>query len=280
MIEPDELLDGQRILEELENIIKRTPESLSSDENGGEEFESIEHENIGNKVKLRFPLPDRADLSQDVLAAKRLLRLPNGLELYFGQIIALAGDFYGVPKHPIIDPGEKLEDQISGRRERFIAAYNTLAKADYKEVKKELDEILKIMTKERSEIESVLEDREGKIAISGDDGKIRMVPKDAYDKLGTSLVKKWDEVTGGKWILGVPLILGRFMKLAVNNHDHFLPFAKHAYVAGHELALEKAKEASKIGHQEERIRYLEEAYSIDAFACHFLTDSFSSGHLR
>lgn len=87
-------------------------------------------------------------------------------------------------------------------------------------------------------------------------------------------------MTGGKWILGVPLILGRFMKLAANNHDHFLPFAEHAYVAGHELALEKAKEASKIGHQEERIRYLEEAYSIDAFACHFLTDSFSSGHLR
>lgn len=279
-MEPDELLDGERILEELANIIKRTPESLSSDENDGEEFESVEHENIGNKVKLRFPLPDRADLSQEVLGGERLLRLPNGLKLYFGQIIALAGDFYGVPKHPIIDPAEKLEDQKSGRRERFIAAYNTLAKADYKKVKKELDELLQIMTKERSEIESVLENREGKIAISGDDGKIRMVPKDAYEKLGNSLVKKYDEVTGGKWVLGVPLIFGRMMKLAANNHDHFLPFAEDAYLAGHELALEKAKEASRIEHQEERIGHLEEAYSIDAFACHFLTDSFSSGHLR
>ena len=112
------------------------------------------------------------------MGGKRLLRLPNGLKLYFGQVIALAGDFYGVPEHPIVDAGKKREDQESGRRERFIAAYNTLAKADYKEVKKALDEILKIMTKERSEIESVLENRDGKIAISGDDGKIRMVPKD------------------------------------------------------------------------------------------------------
>ena len=151
MIEPDELLDGQRILEELENIIKRTPESLSSDENGGEEFESVEHEKIGNKVMLRFPNPDRADLTQEDLGAKRLLRLPNGLKLYFGQIIALARDFYSVPEHPIIDPGEKREDQISGRRERFIAAYNNLEKADYKEITKELDEILKIMTKESRE---------------------------------------------------------------------------------------------------------------------------------
>ena len=50
-------------------------------------------------------------------------------------------------------------------------------------------------------------------------------------------------MTGGKWVPGVSLIFGRFMKLAANNHDHFLPFAEHSYLAGHELALEKAKEA-------------------------------------
>ena len=107
-----------------------------------------------------------------------------------------------------------------------------------------------------------------------------MAPKDAYENLGNSLVKKWDEVTGGTWVFEVPVISGRMMKLAQNNHDHFLPYAKDAYIAGHELALEKAREASKVGNQENKIRLLEEAYSIDAFACHFLTDSFSSGHLR
>ena len=126
----------------------------------------------------------------------------------------------------------------------------------------------------------MLENRDGKIAISGDDGKIRMVPKDMYDKLCTSLVKKWDKVTGGKWVRGVPLIFGRFMKLAANNYDHFLPFAEHAYLAGHELALEKAEKRPAKLDIEERIRHLEEAYSIDAFARYFLTDSFSSGHLK
>ncbi|XP_078364412.1 uncharacterized protein LOC144648836 [Oculina patagonica] len=202
------------------------------------------------------------------MGADRLLRLPNGLELSFGQIIALAGDFYGVPESPIIDPSEEHDKKTTGRRQRFIAAYNTLASAEYDDIKKELDQILKIMTKEKSQIEAALESQG------------ETVPKDVYDKLGNSLVEKWDEVTGGTWLLGLPVIFGRMMKLAENNHDHFLPFAKEAFLAGHEWALEKARKASKVKHQETKIRLLEEAYTIDAFACHFLTDSFSSGHLR
>lgn len=280
-MEPDEIWQGECVLEQLTNIIKRAPESVTSGESaGGEEFESAEHENIGNKIKLRFPNPSGDKHEEDVLGADRFLRLPNGLELSFGQIIALAGDFYGVPEYPIIDPSEKQGKTTTGRRQRFIATYNTLANVKYDDIKKELDQILKIMTKERSQIEAALESQEGKVTISDNDGNIRMVPKDVYDKLGNSLVKKWDEVTGGTWVFGVPVIFGRIMKLAENNHDHFLPFAHDAYSAGHELAMEKAREASKAGHQETKIRLLEEAYSIDAFACHFLTDSFSSGHLR
>lgn len=279
-MDPDEVMAGESLFEQLINIIKRTPASFPSGEAEGEEFEAAEHENIGNKVKFRFPSSYPSPGGEEVLGAERLLRLPNGLELSFGQIIALAGDFYGVPKHPIINPNEKHEKMISGRRERFIAAYSTLANADYKHIKMELNQILKIMTKERSKLETALECKEGKVTISDDDGIIRMVPSEVYEKLGNSLVEKWDEVTGGTWVFGVPLIFGRIMKLAQNNHDHFLPFAKEAYLVGHELALEKAKEASKVGKLEQKIRFLEEAYSIDAFACHFLTDSFSSGHLR
>ena len=279
-MEPDEILEGERLLEQLTNIIKRTPDSVASGEIGGEEFESAEHENIGNKVKLRFPGLRPGSAEQEVLGVDRLLSLPNGLKLSFGQIIALAGDFYGVPEHPIIDATEKNKSQASGRRKRFIAAYDTLANANDKKIKKELDQLLKIMKKERSAIEAALEDKEGKITVTDGNGNIRMLPSDVYDKLGNSLVKELDEVTGGTWVFGVPLIFGRVMELAQNNHDHFLPFAKDAYLVGHELALEKAKEASKVERQEKKISLLEEAYSIDAFACHFLTDSFSSGHLR
>lgn len=253
---------------QLINIIKRTPGSLASSEPGGEEFEAAEHENIGNQVKLQFPGSGRG--GQEVLGADRPLRLPNGLQLCFGQIIALAGDFYGVPEHPIIDPSEDPAKIPAGRRDRFTAAYSTLANGDYKHIKKELDQILKIMTKERSEVEAALESKERKVAI----------PSKVYEELGHTLVEKWDKATGGYWAFGVPLIFGRIMKLAQNNHDHFLPYAKDAYLAGHELALEKAREAARAGYLDQKIKVLEEAYSIDAFACHFLTDSFSSGHLR
>ena len=236
------------------NIIKRTPESVTIDKEGGQEFEAAEHENIGNKVKLRFPVqnPNSEKREQEVLGANRLLRLPNGLQLTFGKIIALEGDFYGVSEKSIIDPSEKHNNMTTGRRKRFIAAYSTLANAEYDGIKKELDQILKIMTEEKNQIEAALECQEGSVTISDNDGHVCMVPKDVYEKLGNSLVKEWDELTGGKWIFEVPVISGRMIKLAENYQDHFLPYAKDAYVAGHELALEKAREASKAGSQEKR----------------------------
>ena len=281
-MESDEIWQGESILEKFVNVIKRTPDSITSEKESGEEFESAEHENIGDKVKLRYPVFGSGGelLEDEVPSTERLLVLPNKLKLSFGQIIALAGDFYGVPEYPIVDPNEPPHKQSSGRRQRFIAAYNTLANAEYAQIKNELDEILKIMTTERNEIEAVLEAKEGKVVMFDGKDHIRMVPKDVYKNLGNSLAEKYDEKTGGKWMFGVPVIFGRMMKLADNNTDHFLPFAKDAYLAGHELALEKAREASQESEREKKMRLLEEAYSIDAFACHFLTDSFSSGHLR
>lgn len=282
-MESDEIWQGESILEKIVNVIKRTPDSVTSESaESGEEFEAAEHENIGDKVKLRYPGfgAGGEPLEEDVLSTDRPLTLPNKLKLSFGQIIALAGDFYGVPEYPIIDPREPPHKQSSGRRERFIAAYNTLASVKYDTIKNELDEILKIMTTERNEIEAVLESKEGKAVVFDGNDHIRVVPKDVYEKFGNSLAEKYDEVTGGKWIFHVPVIFGRMMKLAAKNTDHFLPFSKDAYLAGHELALEKAREASKENQQEIKMKLLEEAYSIDAFACHFLTDSFSSGHLR
>ena len=284
MVEPDELSKGAGIMEHLKMILKRTPEVILTVDEEGEEFESMEHENIGNKVRLRFPAPAPCTKgTEQVSSIDRPLRLPNGLKLTFGQIIALAGDFYGVPAYPIIDPKEQPANMSAGRRNRFLAAYDTLANENINDVKKELDQILNIMTVERKAVEGVLEKKaEGvnMVAIHDEDGGIRIVPKDVYDKLGNSLVEKWDDVTGGYWMKGVPIIFGRIMKLAENNHDHFLSFAKEAYQVGHTLALEKARKARRAEDQDEKLKLLEEAYSIDAFACHFFTDSFSSGHLR
>lgn len=231
---------------------------------------ATEHRCIGDAVQLK--LPNSVNTEKVIYGADIRLRLPNGVELSFGQICALAGDFYGVPEKPIIDPTENA-DKTPLRRERFMEAYATLANAD----KEELNKIVEVMKKEWGPIEDALEDKKWKVAVSVDD---RIVPYQVYKEHEASLCKEWDQIMGGKWIWQVPIVFGRHMKLASSNYDHFMPSAKDAYLVGHELAREKAKKASKAEKHEEKLMLLKEAYSIDAFACHFLTDSFASGHIR
>ena len=180
----------------------------------------------------------------------RVVTLPNGVTIKFEEIRALAGDFYGSPKQPISDPFREEDREDSGCHRRFTDAYNTLARAPKDELQKELDKLLDTLKKESEEGESI----------------------DA---------KTWDEVTGGKWFFGLPVKQGRMLQLAENNHDHFLPYAKDAYLTGHQLAINKAREAGEYHNEYHKEKMLlHEAFSLDAFACHFLTDSFASGHIR
>ena len=176
----------------------------------------------------------------------RVLTLPNGVEIEFGQIIALAGDFYGSPKQPINDPS-KGQNEDSGRQQRFRNAYDKLANAP----KEELIKLLATLEKESK------------------NGK-------------TIDAKTWDKITGGKWLGPLPMEKGRMLQLAENNHDHFLPYAKDAYLTGHQLAIDTAWKAGyyRSSDEDEHKRLLHEAFSLEAFACHFLTDSFASGHIR
>lgn len=53
-----------------------------------------------------------------------------------------------------------------------------------------------------------------------------------------------------------------------------------SYSVGHRRALQLAREASRVSDIQQKEQRLRDAYLNDAFACHFLTDLFSSGHLR
>ena len=64
--------------------------------------------------------------------------------------------------------------------------------------------------------------------------------------------------------------------LLVDNSDHFSLNAEEAYRIGHTLAIRLATEAGN----EKNIEKLRQAYAMDGFACHFLTDLFASGHIR
>lgn len=213
-------------------------------------FEGGEHTAIGDNTLLRFvkdapPIP----------ASQVELHLPNGLALTYGQVVALGGDFYGIPDQPISE-GATTAD----RTQRFINAFNSLAILPASNAEAKL--ILGVMQKEIAAVNQAIKD-----------GK---QPHEAYDALGDTLSEEWNKITGGGSFVSALYPLGRYLKLAANNADHFAEWALLAYIAGHAAALQQAVIAHNTGED----KSLELAYAMNAFADHYLTDLFSAGHLR
>ncbi|KAL9630400.1 MAG: hypothetical protein Q9164_006434, partial [Protoblastenia rupestris] len=69
---------------------------------------------------------------------------------------------------------------------------------------------------------------------------------------------------------------GGYIAISLCNWDHFGGDAIKAYQAGHFAALIQARQASLV--KDETL--LKEAYYLEAYAQHFLTDIFSTGHMR
>lgn len=167
--------------------------------------------------------------------------LENELTVTYGQINGLAGDFYGTYE-PISD-GPSDKEQAT----RFLDAYHTLA-ARYAGQPAEAIEILNILKKEVDAVNNALAHHQD--------------PSVAYNSLAD---ESWTFQKLTLFRSGIPSYLG----LARINWDHFGPDARTAYNAGHSKALEVAIAGD-----------LEKAYAMNAFADHFLEDSFSAGHLR
>ncbi|MFJ2540555.1 phospholipase [Pseudomonas sp. NPDC087614] len=213
-------------------------------------FEGAEHTAIGDNTLLRF-----AEDAQPIFAQNVPLHLPNGLALTYGQVLALGGDFYGIVDQPINEGATPVD-----RLQRFNAAFNSLAVTAAS--RGEATQILAVMQKEIDAVKQAIKD-----------GK---QPHEAYDALGDTLSEEWNKITGGGSFISALFPLGRYLKLAANNADHFGEWAKLAYIAGHTAALQTAM----VAHANHDEQQLQRAYAMNAFADHFLTDLFSSGHLR
>jgi hypothetical protein len=107
---------------------------------------------------------------------------------------------------------------------------------------------------------------------------------EVYEKLGNQLDKIFNQITGGSSAEDIFWYenrnWGRYMQLAYSNFDHFNYDALTSYKAGLNVARRQAMQASSASTTEQKDRMLAEAYAIIGFANHFLTDLFSSGHLR
>ncbi len=213
-------------------------------------FNSAEHWSVVDGMHLRM-----ADGSMHE-AAHFLFKLRNGCMLSFGQIIALAGDFYAIWQAPISDQPDKLE--------AFRKTFATLDTA----IKAEVEKILSIMEEEFQAIAEAI--------AAGED------PHTAYDQRHREWDAKYNHATGGSDSAYFFLRIGdwgRYMWIASYNWDHFGLHAHEVYQAGLTVAMETAAEAGQ-KNGEDRQNDLLMAYQQLAFACHYLTDSFSAGHLR
>jgi hypothetical protein len=215
-------------------------------------FEGSEHTAIGNGVILRFSADDKGLPASEVPLAFR-----DDLSLTYGQIVALGGDFYGIPDQPISE-GKRFPD----RQQRFTACYESLAHGSLREMKK----ILRIMQREIDAVKNALDHG---LSVSA-----------VYDEFGNELNKAWNVATGGGSDIFDLVPPGRYLELATKNWDHFGQWAVLAYKAGHAVALSRAAEAYHATTPAEARKRLMEAYAMNAFADHFLTDLFSAGHLR
>ena len=216
-------------------------------------------------------------LLQGKPAPNNSLTLPNGIQLTYGEIIAFAGDFYGIPESPICE-----EVNGTSYKSRFMDAFNTLGRGDVASIRNELIQIRHILMIEKNSVATVLGHGDPSIPTVLEKNKTYNQPSDVYQQHGLWFTIQYDTILGGKWSLGIPLKFGRMMKLAENNPDHFQPYSKKVWETGHLLALQKAEDARMIfrARREEAVLLLNEAYAISAFSCHFLTDSFAAGHIR
>ena len=227
-------------------------------------WNAAEHDDT--KVKLHFPCGITGDM----------LTLPNGLQVPYGQIIALGGDFYGAPEQPICE-GDNSE-------ERFMMAFNTLGRGDGEAIGRELKQIQQILLIEKNSLDTVMGKGDPSLPTILDRTKhTYLEPSDVYKYHNEWFNCRYDTIMGGHWVAGFPIKMGRMLRLAEHNYDHFQPYSRKVWEVGHEIALKKAEEARVVYKntcKEKGELLLHEAYAISAFSCHFLTDSCAAGHVR
>jgi hypothetical protein len=217
------------------------------------EFEGGEHTAIGDSILLFLGAGDPG-----TVAGRMKLAMPSGLALTYGQIVSLGGDFYGFPDSPISD-GPTQQDRVT----RFLNSFNSLAgnPASIAESAK----ILQIMQTEITAVNQALYDGKPASAV--------------YEALGDELSGQWNVATGGGYIVSPWIPPGRYLNLAQTNWDHFGTHAVLAYQAGHMAALNQAIFAHN-SPPNQQVAQLQIAYAMNAFADHFFSDLFSSGHMR
>jgi len=175
--------------------------------------------------------------------------------LTFGDMVFLAGDYYGLKNAPISSATSNV-----GAQRRFLRHVATMKSPRRGEIRKLLNLEATFLKAAKRKI------RQGKPAEESMGGVPAL-------KFAVGIQR----ATGG-------LISGRFLQLKYTSFDHFGADAKRVYLIGHGLAMRKAVRAKRQARGGRCgtacTATLNEAYSLEAYSQHYLSDRFSTGHLR
>lgn len=212
-------------------------------------YESTEHIIAGDKVKIRFSPTDPGQ-------SNFIFSLPNGIQLSYGQVLSM-GDFYEIVGQRIGDDSLTTDK----RRARFLAALHSLTEDTHAVT--EVPRIMQVIAQEQAAVTAGEKNGE-KIS-------------DVYARIDGDDNRLWNCATGGGCLPDIWWMQpGKYLRLVAQDHDHFAQHAEISYQTGHQIALETAIAA----HQTHDLQKLQQAYLINAFASHFLSDQFASGHMR
>jgi hypothetical protein len=222
-------------------------------------FLFVEHESIGQSVDLWNVAGQR------IPAAAMNITLPNGAVASFGHLVAISADLLGDPKYPISDASDP-QDAVR----RFEANFNVLATK--KESAALIPRFIELNAGVKATIIKELE--------QGRDPSVALL------KLKNFLNGHYNIITGGGHTLKEPwLPFGLYLNLANVDWDHFRHENRsvRAYSTGHAVAISLAADAGRLFKAKRTAdaqAALDKALAAEAFACHFLTDSFAAGHER
>ncbi|MFO9236898.1 phospholipase [Legionella pneumophila serogroup 1] len=238
------------------------PTTIQFLEKFGAGFANLEHKNLGDRVQLYLP-------DHNSKAGIVKLRLPNGSKLSYGEIVMYGGDMFGNPAKPISNCSEK------NRLACFQAQFDALGTLGNKQDKRCSNPLNQITRLDRFFTDLAEEIEKSKQNGTND--------WDYYKQHDSAISKELNKLTCGGSLISGFIPFGNYIKLAEVNYDHFVPDSLIAYKTGHRFALEtalKAYEKKQQGLIDEAQKLLELAYAQNAFANHYLTDSFSAGHMR
>lgn len=233
------------------------------------EFASVEHLLLGAKLKLHFKDDKGGVYDEDAVnAVIKTVFLSNGnvFAITYPKMIYLAGDFIADPNLNISGAKDNPNNNYSLEKlkSNFVKNFNYFDgyyQGNYAGAPRQL--VGDFLPKIDSIVLNELKVNKQNII----DGKPLSREGD-QDSL-------YNCATGGKCSSQLDLLKaqGLYMAVSAKGGDHFAEYAITNYLTGHRLALETAAKAKN---KEDLLK----AYAYEAYADHYLTDSFSSGHQR